>query len=220
MGFMGTSAAYGKNIFENFAQRTVSFLESFEGHIDYYKQGVPTKDNQWGGDSTLIVQSENGVNPVDGHSMLKISNSTFEGEVSKGNTRQGNVYYLLDLEKYNLDRTKTYICKASANFMNASEQRTECNIQILSLPSGAEMPEKQMSANWVMKQSLTFAQKRLPLTAKGTWQSIKAETALPVESRYLILSVYVTDVETKERRPSQFEKHYLDKVSINIFPVD
>jgi len=220
IGFMVTSAAYGKNIFVNLAQSTVSFLESFEGDIDFYKQGVPTKDNQWGGDATLIVEAENGVKPIDGHSMLKISNSSFDGEVSLGNTTQGNVYYLLDLEKYNLDKTKTYICKASANFMNASDQRTEYNIQILSLPSGVEIPEQQISAYWAMKQSLTFAQKRLSFTEKGKWQGIEAETVLPAESRYVILSVYVSDLENKGDGPSQFENHYLDKVNVSISPVE
>ena len=220
IGFMGTSAAYGKNIFVNLSQSAVSFFESFEEPIDFYRHGVPTKDNQWGGDTTLIVKAENGVTPADGYSMLKISKSTFDGEVSSGNTRQGNVYYLLDLEKYHLDPTKTYICKASANFMNASDQRTGYNIQILSLPSDVEMPDKQISANWVMKQSLTFAQKRLPFSKKGSWQGIEAETVLPAESRYVILSVYVSDMEKKENGPSQFENHYLDKVKISISPVE
>jgi hypothetical protein len=152
--------------------------------------------------------------------MLKMMSSTFEGEITQGAPSNSNVFYLLDLNKYHLDPNKTYICKASANFMNASDQVTQYGIQILSLPVDAEMPKTQISAQWLMNQSLTFAQKRLPFTEKGAWEKIETETVLPAESRYLILSVYIRDAEKLLTGPSKFEMHYLDKVSINISPVD
>ncbi|MDD7985083.1 hypothetical protein PQO01_08995 [Lentisphaera marina] len=220
VGFMGTSAAYGKNIFVSLKQQTMSFFESFEQDIDYYDHGVPIEAKQWGGDTALVVQAENGVSPLHGKSMLKMISSTFEGELTAGNPSNSNVFYMLDLKKYHLDPSKTYICKGSANFTNASDQVTHYGIQILSLPVDAEMPHKQISAQWLMDQSLTFAQNRLPFKERGAWENIETETVLPAESRYLILLVYVLDAEKSVVGPSKFEKHYLDKVSIKISPVE
>ena len=104
--------------------------------------------------------------------------------------------------------------------MNASDQVTHYGIQILSLPEFAKLPKTQISARWLMDQSLTFARKRLPFKEKAIWENIETETVLPAESRYLILLVYVLDAEKLVVGPSKFEKHYLDKVSIKISPVE
>jgi hypothetical protein len=214
IGFFSTSAAYGKNIFQDFSNRAVAFFESFENNPPLFNTGIPTSSGKWNGDMASIVPAENGIEPAHGRSMLKIINSEFQGEVIKSDSSAGTLFYLLDLKQYQLSKSQSSLCKITASFMNSSEQSTRYGMRLFALRENFEFPKKQTSAKWLYEESLSMSNNMVPFTTKGQWQPMTTELILPIQSRYVMLSLNVHYPNNDGQKMTYFKNHYVDDISV------
>ena len=220
IGFFSTSAAYGKNIFQDFKNYAMAFYESFENDPSLFNTGIPTSTGKWNGDRASVVKAENGIEPVHGQSMLKIINSKFQGEVTKGFASTGTVFYLLDLKHYQLSKNKSTLCKIKASFMNSSEQNTHYGMRLFALQDKFNFPQNQISAKWLYEESLSISKNIVPFTTKGQWEAMTTELILPTQSRYVMLAINVLDPNNDATKVAYFKNHYVDDISVTFNSIE
>ena len=214
IGFLGTSAVYGENIFKHIKESVFVFFESFEDGPVLDNAGLPTVPGKWGGDMAVIVETENSIIPSHGKNMLKVLNSEFVGEEAE-NSRMGSLYYLLDLEQLKL-KEKRLVGKLQARFNKTVSEDCSYGLILFALDESFVFPKKQKSPLWLYKSSLATSRRIVNMEGEKKWKDLSVELLIPEKSKYLVISVHFENQDKNHKGVTNFKGHYVDEIKLEI----
>ncbi len=214
IGFLGTSAVYGKNIFKHVKESVFVFYESFEDDPVLDNSGLPTVPGKWGGDTAVIVVSENSIIASHGKNMLKVLKSEFVGEEAE-NSRTGSLYYLLDLEQLKL-KEKRLLGKLKARFNKRVSTDCSYGLILFALDESFVFPKQQKSPLWIYENSLATSRRMVNMEGEKQWKDLSIDLLIPEKSKYLVISVHFENQDKNHKGVTSFKGHYVDEIKLEI----
>jgi len=202
--------------------------ESFEFGPSPEVTGVPHQPEIWSGDFSEVVAEQNQVSPKHGKQMLKFLRADHEGKEDPVGY-VGDLYRVIDLHGHESalanDDALVSVEAAFGSIPLDEPDRFICGIGMYAmsnLPTATEGWKQLMEIeNRLREESLANAHRWITLSPSGgQWQTGRAELRLPVESRYLIVVIHLSDrsaIQPDGEPPAvAFSGKFLDDVRVEL----
>ncbi len=225
IGVFCTSAVWAAT--ESGRQRILTLIhESFEFGPAPEVAGIPLEPGVWSGDFTEVVAEWEGILPEDGGHMLRFVRADHQGKENPVGY-VGDLYQVIDLHGYEStlanDDAVVAVESAFRSVPFDDPDRFVCGMGIYALstlPSGPDDWKQWMSFETRMgEESLATAQRWITLAPDATeWQKGQVELRLPMESRFLMIAIHVSDrsaIQPEGEPPAvEFSGQFLDDVRV------
>jgi hypothetical protein len=231
LGAFSASLVFGKTVFPH--KKVVRILEEgFESGRAPDAKGVPRKPGFWGGDYADSVPEQGGVKPRTGQRMLKFVRADYEGKPAQF-SYSADLYRLIDLQGQNIgpaDGETSVIVEAnfrSVPFQPPSVYGAHIWVHAFeALPGdGVEgtpwFQPNRPAGSFSPHTPSASTQRALRLDPSGAeWQPLRVEMRVPQGTRYLMLSIHVTDSKAGREQTGtgavEFPGQFLDDVQVSL----
>lgn len=171
--------------------------------------GLPKVTGQWGVDSATIVESENGIKPVEGTRMLRLQPIPRSKAVKNHSSR---AYQVLDLSSLVISEDDETQVQLTASFFSSDADRAAIyRIRGIALD---ETPNIVMKDFWSKVENddvVSVSQKFETLPGEPSWHTFSMKMPLPVGAKTLVLLVAAMPPEDES---SEGSVHYVDDVQV------
>jgi hypothetical protein len=234
LGVFSASLVFGK---AGLAQRKVVRIleDGFESGQSPESRGVPRSPGFWGGDYAQSVAAESGVQPRTGERMLKICRADYEGKSAEFFSRSGDLYRLIDLQGQDVGGGDwETMVTVSVNYRSVPFKEPGRYIADMQVHALESVPGPGMEGiPWIQLNKpgapssphapTASARRSMRLDAAvNRWQPLRVEMRIPPGTRYLLLSLHVTDSkagrEPLETGAVEFPGQFVDDVQVSLVP--
>jgi hypothetical protein len=216
----------------NGSKRVVQILEEgFESGENPQVTGVPRTPGVWSGDFGAVVTEQAGIKPRSGQRMFQFLRADYEGKPPQW-SYTGDLYRLIDLHGRDLGtgdaETQVVVegCVRSTPFQEKNRYRVTFWLYALekipTFEGGDSLwPSLDMRRSATRSGPGASAHRDLMLHNAGEdWEKLRVEMRVPPGTRYLMLSVHLTDVVTghdsKREGVTEFPGQFLDDVRVSL----
>jgi hypothetical protein len=223
IGLFSASMVFGFGV--RSLEKVVSLLqESFESGPAPLVTGMPQEMNLWSGDFSEIVETYEGVKPVQGTKMARVLRSDFEGKASSKPSLQGDLMRVVDVRPFLREANGGEVVITLSALFNAAPfpeaEHYEGAVTLWAL--GPQFPTEENLMDDALAHSVGLCR---PLDRDpATWQSTSTRLLLPPGTEMVLLKVSFTPVPANGKSLSPlpdhvtFAGHFVDDVraSVNI----
>ena len=210
-------------------EKVLSLLqESFESGPAPLVTGMPQEVNLWSGDYSEIVETYDGVKPMDGTKMARMLRSDFKGKTSSRPSKQGDLMRVVDVRPFLREANGCEVVVTLSALFNAAPfpeaERYDGAVYLYALGQLGSTEESLLEDALAHSHGGCRSLDRDP----ATWQRASARLLLPPGTEMVLLKVSFTPVPASGKNLSSlpdhvtFAGHFVDDVraSVTIRRVD
>ena len=196
------------------------FFESFESKNNPEQKGVPLELETWCGDTSNIVEAEQGITPFDGDYMLRFMKADYPEKPNPGGY-VSEMYRWIDMSKIQEQISLGDSEVSFSGMINAV--KTELNDQYLfgvTLFAYDAMPPSLLPNTDAFKledMCISSASRKMVKIDDNlrTWQTVSVDMTLPSNTKYLLIRLAVSRDKLEKNSPGfVYPGHYLDDVKV------
>ena len=174
--------------------------------------GLPTVFRVWAGDTTSLVEAENGITPFKGRRMLRFDKTFFTVPTE----RDSSVWQLIEVSRFsNLTARGRLSVSASARFNRVDQGSTTDTEFVIEVQAFGGVPATfpfDVNNNFVANARATFNSD----SDTATWESLGVELVLPAGTQYIGVALSAVEDVVNDSSPPEFAGHFADDVVVKI----
>lgn len=181
--------------------------------------GLPKVVASWGGDEHAMVETHDGVTPVEGKRMVQFL-STF-GDERDGTNRGTELWQLIDLTRFDGEiKRGGAIARFSAQFNRVPGSPTSdrlFGIGLTAFQGAAPLARRYWSQRRdPLSRQMTEARAELSSDDDpGTWEALTCEFVIPAGTDFLIAQIYAFEDQSNDLT-GEFDGHFADACRLEV----
>jgi len=219
------------------ASKTVCLLnDSFESGPAPLVKGMPTSPGIWSGDYSVVVGEQQGIKPLSGKRMLRMLRADYEGKPLQF-SYSGDLHRILDLREYQAALSDgNTVVTVEVNVQAIPHPSADAYVASVAINAMDTLPTVDVSGfarlylDSLSRKQNDGASEFIPASSQrgfklnpegGKWQKGRLEMRVPPGTKFLALSLYLTNakagIEGREVHGDtalEFSGHYIDDVQV------